>query len=266
MPLTDAHLPGMFCWVELATLDAEAAKTYYEDLFGWTHHEFPMGENPGEVYTIFRHRDRDAGAVYAMMAEQRAQGVPPNWLLYVSVPSVDDAVAKAKTLGGEVLGEPLDVFGMGRMAVLKDPTGAVFAVWQPQSHQGMGITMEPGAFCWGELMTPDTAKAKAFYTALFDWGAGAMTMPDIGEYTVYKVGNVPAGGMLATPPGHEWIPPFWQPYFWVPEVDVTVAKAKAAGSKVFVAPTDVPTVGRVATLADPQGACFAVMTAEVPTT
>jgi predicted enzyme related to lactoylglutathione lyase len=257
MPNVDGHQPGAFCWVELATLDVAAAKKFYGALFGWTFADFPMGEF-GE-YTIFRINDRDVAAAYPMMPDQRAQGIPPNWMSYVSVESADDIAAKVTTLGGAVMAPPMDVFDMGRMVVLTDPTHAVLSVWQPKSHKGFGLTAEPGTFCWSELWTGDPAKAKTFHTSLFGWTTDIMPSLAGGDYTIFKTGEIGVGGMLEIPKGHGDIPPHWLPYFAVADCDATVEKAKAAGGIVHMTPVEIPNVGRFAALADPQGAAFAVL-------
>src|SRR5271166_6536704 len=126
MSQIDSHPPGSFCWLELATTDQTAAKSFYSSLFGWTPSDSPLG--PDAVYTIFKIEGRDATAAYTMFPEQRAMGIPPNWMLYVSVANADDAAKRAKAAGGTVLKDAFDVVESGRMAVLQDPTGAVFSV------------------------------------------------------------------------------------------------------------------------------------------
>ena len=138
----DSHPPGSFCWLELATSDQAAAKSFYSSLFGWTPADSPLG--PDAVYTIFKLEGRDAAAAYTMFPEQRSHGVPPNWMLYVSVANADDAVKRAKADGGTVLKDAFDVGESGRMAVLQDPTGAVFSVWQANKSQGIGIAHVDG--------------------------------------------------------------------------------------------------------------------------
>jgi predicted enzyme related to lactoylglutathione lyase len=257
MPFYDAHQPGMFCWVELATTDLEGAKKFYQNLFGWGVNETPIGE--GMMYAIFRYKDRDTGAAYTQMADQAAQGVPPNWLNYIAVESVDEVVGRVAGLGGTVIAPPMDVMDHGRMAVIMDPTGAAFAVWQPKKHAGMGIQNEPGAWCWAELVTKDTAAAKKFYTSLFGYSAEAMPMAGMpgAEYTLLKLGEKMVGGVM--PPPQPGMPSFWLAYFAVADCDATVEKAKATGAHVHQPPTDIPNVGRFATLSDPQGAAFAVL-------
>ena len=104
-----------------------------------------------------------------MRPEERQSGTPPHWNLYVTVANVDETVKRAEGLGARVFAPPFDVMGAGRMAVLQDPTGAVFQLWEPKEHIGAKILNEPGAVCWSELTTRDTAAAESFYTALFGW-------------------------------------------------------------------------------------------------
>src|SRR2546428_3114023 len=167
MAQIDQHSPGAFCWIELATTDQNAAKKFYGALFGWAVHDVPMG--PDDSYTMFQIEGRDTAAAYTMRAEQRAQGVPPHWMIYVTVKSADDAASRAAKAGGKVLAPAFDVFDVGRMAVLQDPTGAVFSVWQPKMHQGTGIAGVPGTLCWADLSTPEPERAGRFYSELFGW-------------------------------------------------------------------------------------------------
>src|SRR5579864_9228134 len=122
------HPAGSFCWIELATSDQEAAKKFYSSLFGWSANDNPMA--PGDFYSIFRLNGHDSAAAYTLRKEEREQHVPPHWNLYIAVDSADDSVDKAAKLGGAVLSPAFDVMDVGRMGVIKDPTGAVFCVWQ----------------------------------------------------------------------------------------------------------------------------------------
>jgi len=167
MPNIDTHAPGSFCWVELATTDQKAAKTFYTSLLGWTVNEMEMG--PDYVYYIFQVNGRDAAAGYGMNAGLLSQGVPSHWALYISVTSADHAAARAEAAGGKVLAPPFDVGPYGRMAVLQDPTGAAINVWEAKSSVGIRINGEQGTLCWGDLSTPDPEAALRFYKSVFDW-------------------------------------------------------------------------------------------------
>ena len=96
----------------------------------------------------------------------KSQGIPPNWLSYIAVESADATANRAESAGAEILMGPMDVMDVGRMAVIQDPTGAVFAVWQARAHAGYGVVGEPGSVCWHELMTRDAPAAKVFYRDL----------------------------------------------------------------------------------------------------
>jgi uncharacterized protein len=248
-----SHPPGAFCWIELGTTDQGAAKEFYGKLFGWTFEDMPMG--PGGTYTMFKLKGKDVAAAYRLDPKTQP-GVPPNWMLYVATANVDATVRRNAELGGEVIVAPMDVFEAGRMAVLKDPVGATFSVWQPKSNPGIGIQNEPGSFCWGQLNTNDTAKSEAFYSALFGWDAktgtgGGMT------YTEFRRGGVPFGGMMALPPGLP-APPHWLAYFAVADVDATAALAVSLGARVCAPPTTIEGAGWYAAFTDPQGAAFAI--------
>jgi predicted enzyme related to lactoylglutathione lyase len=113
---------GDFSWVDLATTDPTAAKSFYGGLFGWQPVDMPAG--PGMTYTIFKLKNQDAAALYAMSKDMLSQGVPPHWLPYINVRNADDIAKKASQGGGKVLNAPFDVLDVGRMAPMQDPTGA----------------------------------------------------------------------------------------------------------------------------------------------
>jgi predicted enzyme related to lactoylglutathione lyase len=197
-----------------------------------------------------------------MRPEERQSGAPPHWNLYVTVASVDDSVKKAESLGVKVLAPPFDVMDVGRMAVLQDPTGAVFEVWEAKKHIGAKILNEPGALCWSELTTRDTKRAEAFYTALFGWTPKHAAPSAVMEYTEFHVQGKPGVGMMAMPQNMPPnVPSYWMPYFQVTDCDASAATAKQLGGRGMVGPQDIPGTGRFAIFSDPQGAMFAIYTA-----
>jgi predicted enzyme related to lactoylglutathione lyase len=254
----DKHPPGAFCWLELSTTDQNAAKGFYSSLLGWASQDFPMG--PNDFYTMFQLEGRDTAAAYTMRPEQRSQGVPPHWMIYIAVESADDAASRVPQLGGKLLAPPFDVYDVGRMAVVQDPTGAVFALWQPKSHAGTGISGVPGTLCWADLMTPDPARAKEFYTGLFGWRI-IKGENDPSGYLHIANGEKFIGGIPPANFRDPNVPPHWLVYFLVANCDETAAKAKELGAKTHLAPMTIEKVGRMAILADPQGAVFAIIQA-----
>lgn len=247
MPSVLSHSPGSFCWIELATTDVTAARAFYTALFGWDVHEMPMGE--GEVYTIFRKRGLDVAAMHG-----HTGGAPPNWLSYIAVQNVDEFIGKATERGATVVAPPMDVFDAGRMAILTDDQGAVFAVWQTRNHIGVQLRDEPDSLCWNELQARDMETARRFYPPLFGW-----RMKEAGdEYIEWHLGENAVGGMMPTQAPPE-APAFWLPYFAVDDCDAATAKAQSLGGSVHVPPMNIEHVGRFSVLIDGQGAAFAVI-------
>ncbi|MGA7616905.1 MAG: VOC family protein [Thermoanaerobaculia bacterium] len=253
-----AYAPGTFCWAELSTSDARGAKRFYSRLFGWKSNGFPSATNAR--YTIMQIDGLDVAALYEEESEPSPVSAP-SWMTYVAVDDVDATARRAEELGATVILQPFDLLDTGRMAMLRDPQGAVFAVWHGRSHIGAGLVNEPGAICWHELSTSNAESARSFYRRLFNWAEERRTGDD-NEYTVFRCGTASAGGMLQVDPlvsgnGAEWLV-----YFSVDDCDDAVAYARQLGATVLTPPKDVTGVGRFAVLRDPQGAVFAVLTAE----
>lgn len=253
------HAPGTFCWMELGTTDPDAAKTFYGELLGWAFNEVPAG--PDATYTMLYSDEQSVGGLYALEAEKQEQGVPPHWNSYIATDDVDASAAKAKELGATVLMDPFEVMEEGRMTVVQDPQGAIFAFWQGKNNPGMGERNTPGTLCWSELATPDADAARAFYTNLFGWQA---EQADIGggPYTTFSRGEQQVGGMLQMTEEWEGIPPHWMPYFGVADCAAAIEKANEMGGSVKHGPMTVEGVGTFAVVQDPQGAVFSIIQME----
>lgn len=260
MPTTTHHRTGTACWPELATSDPQAAKKFYGDLFGWQAQDDDMGN--GQKYTTLKLKGRKVGALHGMPIEQQGKAVPPHWMNYIAVDDADRVTQDAKRLGATIIMEPMDVMEHGRMAVIQDPTGAVFSLWQPNKHAGVELFGEPGSLVWTELYTDDPDKAAAFYTSLFGYTTEKMTggpKDQPMDYTIFKNGKEQGSGMLKKPKEIAHVPPHWLTYFATADADATVQKAKTMGAEVLMPPTDIPNIGRFAVLKDPQGAVFATI-------
>jgi uncharacterized protein len=247
------HTPGSFCWTDLATTDPAAARKFYTELLGITARS-GGSEMP---YTLLQRNNKDVAGIGELMKEQRDMGVPPHWLSYVCVENADETAKQVQPLGGKVLMNAFDVMNHGRMAVLEDPTGGVFAVWQPKEHIGTHYYGENGTMCWNELMTTNTDVAGRFYTQLFNWKTEIW--PGQTPYTLFKVGDKMVGGMMGIAPEMGPMPSHWSVYFAVDDCDAKTKLAEKLGGKVCVPPTDIPDVGRFAVLADPQGGTFSIL-------
>jgi predicted enzyme related to lactoylglutathione lyase len=252
MPVRTSYTQGTPNWVDLQTSSQDAAKAFYSGLFGWTYDDQPMPD--GAVYSMAMLGEHPVAAIAPQPPEMAAAGAPPMWNTYLAVDSVDDAVAKAEAAGGKVAMAPFDVMDAGRMAFVIDPSGAPVALWQANQHIGATLVNEPGTVTWNELITTDP-DAPAFYQSVVGLTTSTMDMGD-GPYTLFEAAGQMVGG--TTPPYAPGTPNHWHVYFGVADADATVAKATELGGSVLVPAFDTP-VGRMAVIADPQGAVFSIM-------
>ena len=251
MPEVTSHNPGTFCWVELTTTDAEASKSFYSQLLGWTSIDNPMGE--GMVYSMMQKDGKNVCGLYQMDPRMPLQDIPPHWTSYIAVENADASAEKATAAGGTILMGPADAFEAGRMAMVQDSTGAVFGMWQPKAHIGAELIYAPGALGWNELNTNDTDAAAGFYASVFGWTSANLPMgPDAPDYTEFKTEGNPVGGMMQIQPEWGEVPPNWSVYFTVDDCAASLEKAESLGAAVVVPVTAVDTI-RFAFLKDPQG-------------
>jgi len=238
--------------MELATPDQPAAKAFYGSLFGWSALDRPIG--PSAFYTTFYLRDRAVAAARTLGPDERESSVPPHWTLYVAVESADEAVSRTTQMGGRICAGPFDVFDAGRMAMIFDPAGTPSALWQPKRNKGIGIEREHGAFCWADLFTTDIEIASKFYTGLFGWTLA----PGETGYLHIRNGEEFIGGIPSVEHRDANIPPHWLLYFQTDDCAASAEKARELGAKILSGPFNMENVGRFATVADPQGAVFAL--------
>jgi predicted enzyme related to lactoylglutathione lyase len=250
------YRPGTFCWSELATSDQDAAKEFYAGLFGWQSDDRPVGD--GVYYSMQLLDGKMVSAIASQPQQQRDAGVPPLWNTYVSVQDADAVAERAEELGAAVHAPPFDVMSVGRMAVIRDPQGAYFMLWQPREHIGAGLVNAPGALVWNELQSPDLDASASFYSDLFGWQVEQAT--DMQEpYLMIKNGAANNGGMRElTPPS----PPSWLTYFGIDDIDVGLAKLQELGGSRLAGPIDIG-IAQLAVVADPQGAVFALYAGEL---
>jgi predicted enzyme related to lactoylglutathione lyase len=249
------YRPGEFCWADLGTTDVPGVKKFYRSLLGWKARDIPMGDG-AQQYSMLSVGGKDVCALYPMMPEQRKMKIPPFWLPFISVANVDRTSKKAVAAGGTLRVGPVDVPGSGRMAILGDPTGIGFAVWEARGHRGTQVKAVPGTICWHDLNTPDPVAAGKFYAKVFGWKVERKDFSG-NSYNLFKLGRAGIGGMWPTPlPKY---PPAWFTYWIVESCPRAVAKAKRLGGKVVLGPITVPATCTFAILQDPAGAGFGVL-------
>jgi predicted enzyme related to lactoylglutathione lyase len=257
MPAIEKAVIGNFCWVEANLQNPQKGKGFYGELFGWKSEDtkLPVGD-----YTLMKIGNATVAGLLELPPNARKNGAPPHWLSYVAVEDAAAATAKALKLGAKVLMLATDV-GPGKMAVIADPTGAVFALWQSVESAGtFDVWREPNSMSWLELTTTDPAAATKFYVEMFGWRSEAAPMGDF-VYTLLYNGKEQIAGLMPQPKPMvvAKAPSLWTVYFEVLDCDATASKAKKLGGDIVMPPTDIPNVGRFAILKDLDGAAFAII-------
>ena len=260
MPERTRYANGVPSWVDLGTTDTEGAKAFYGALFGWEATDMPALDDM--TYTMFSRDGKMVAGMGELTADQVDAGMPPAWTTYLNVADLDDAIARVPVAGGTVIVPPLDVMDTGRMALIADPTGAALGLWQPGTHIGAQLVNEHGALSWNELITDDTEAAADFYAEAFGWRTEVADTPN-GPYTAFWAdGNVEgnaAAGMMAKNKGMGPMPNAWGVYFSADDVDAATETIETNGGGVVMPAMDLPGVGRMAVVHDPQGAMFTVI-------
>lgn len=249
---------GRFIWYELMTPDIEGAKAFYGDVVGWTATEMPGGDMP---YWVLEADGRGVGGAMALGDEHEAAGVPPNWTGYVAVDDADASAAKATSLGGSVMRPPQDIPGVGRFAIVADPSGAIIAVMKPTPPEGgrpEALKDALGHTGWHELYGGATEASFAFYQALFGWTKDEpFDMGPMGVYQLFGNQDGRVGGMMKKPDNISAA--CWFYYFRVGDIDAAAGRVKAGGGQVLNGPMEVPGGDWVLQGRDPQGAMFCLL-------
>ncbi len=252
------HPNGLFSWADLSSPDVAAGKLFYEELFSWTS-EDQHDPAANLIYVLFSKDGDLVSGIGPQPPEMAGSGMPPVWASYVAVDSVDETVATVTANGGTVIMSAMDVMDSGRMAILADPSGAVFSLWQAGTHQGAERFNDPGCMTWNELATRDVGSSKAFYEAVFGWRYEEAEMPTGFTYTTFFLGERFNGGII--PMNEDWpaeMPPHWMVYFRVDDTDDAVLRLKGLGGSISVPPFDSPG-GRISVVGDAQGGTFSII-------
>jgi predicted enzyme related to lactoylglutathione lyase len=265
MSRCDHYPPGVPCWVDTAQPDPDAALEFYGALMGW---EFAgpgamPGDPPGRYY-VARLRGRDVAGISSLTPA----GAPPVpvWTTYVAVESAKAAADCVRDAGGTVVVEPFDVPPAGRMAVIRDPSGAASCLWEGGERKGAQLLNEPSAWAMSILNTGDLDGARSFYRAVFGWEAESFG-PGIDLFRLPGyVGGPPEQpvprdvvAVLASGDGE----PNWSVDFWIADAEAAAARASELGGSVVVPPRERP--GFLNTvIADPAGAVLSLSQLLVP--
>lgn len=255
MPRHGAYDQGTPSWVELQTSNSDDAKAFYANLFGWTYQDHQISNNPPRYYSEVIHNGGRVCGLYQMPPDMLKGGMPINWATYFDVDDVDLAAKKAKENGATVMVEPTDAGEFGRMAVIADPFGAVFGLWQAGTNPGAEIVNEHGTLIWNELITANIDSAMKFYTAVFETSSSVDDSSGK-PYGLLMANDRMVAGVMQQPSID--ISPCWSVYFGTDDIAATMQDTTQYGGKVMSDIAETPW-GKLAVLQDPQGAVFCVM-------
>ena len=254
-PVSREQHPGKVVFQELATPDIAAAERFYGGLFGWTFREVQTG---GLKYAEAR---LDGHPVAGLVQKDLPKGKEraPAWLSFISVADLDGAVKVALENGAKTLFGPRELPNRGKEAVLSDPQGAVFALLTSSSGDPSDILALYGEWIWSSLVVPDPDKDAAFYQKLADYEVFELPSGSSGtEHFLLASGNYARASVNTTPPGGK-TGPLWINFVRVEKADQMAARAVALGGTVLVAPRPDRHGGKLAVVADPQGAALGLM-------
>lgn len=252
MPTRATAPVGAPCWIDLYTSDADRARDFYPQVFGW------QASDPVEEFGGYSTFARDGVAVAGCMGAEPGVGQPDVWSVHLATADAQATLEAAVDAGGEVLFPPHPVGDLGFMARVLDPGGASVGVWQPVTFQGTGVFGEPGAPSWFELHTSSFPATVEFYRRVFGWDTVVMSDSAEFRYTTVRDprgDDFVAGVMDESVAAADHLASHWSFYLWVDDMAATLRRVVAAGGTVVRDAVDTP-YGLLAGVADPMGAAF----------
>ena len=246
---TESHSPGQISWADLQSTDPAAARAFYGALLGW---DFRIAGAEFGAYATATREGRATAGIGGPMPGGPARSV---WTIYFASANAVEDVARLARAGAQVVAPAMPVGDFGHLAVLADPDGAVFGLWQPGTHAGFGAVDAPGSFCWAEVNSRQAESNAVFYGAAF--GHEVAPVEGMAYWTLNRGGRMQAGVLQMDAAWGE-LPPHWMVYFAVDDADAAAAQVRALGGTVHHGPFDTP-YGRIAVVSDPQGGTFSLM-------
>ena len=249
---TALHLTGKFVWFDLFTRDLPEARRFYESLLGWSFHETPGAERRVMTIECSGIPMGNAVAVDPTKIEHKQS----RWLSYMSVMDVDQTILRVKQNGGSVYLPARNLPDRGRVAVVIDPEGAPFALVASATGDPPDNDSDSNAFFAAELWALDRDAAIAFYQSVVGYELEIVDLGDGKNYHLLLKGDQPRAGAVQIP--WEGVKPNWVPYIAVEDVDVVAGRVESLGGRLLIEPDPNIRDGKVAIIADPSGAVFAV--------
>lgn len=247
---TSPRADGAPTWLDLMSTDPAGSRAFYTKLFGWSY------DISGPEFGYYAMAKLNGKEVAGVGGVPPGSPMPSTWSTYFASHDLKADIARAEALGGSLAVPAMQIGDNGSMAMIADPTGGMFGLWQAGTHIGARLTDEPGAMTWHEMYSHDAKKAVAFYTKMLN--ATASPMPGGMEYYVLQHGAAQLAGIMQITPDMGQMPSMWSNYWVVKNTDDAVKLTLDSGGKLMGEVMDSP-FGRMAMLFDPQGALFKVL-------
>ena len=246
---------GDFVWCDLSTFHVAGTRAFYGSLFGWRYET--TNQPDGTPYHIASTGGREAAAVFEMPERFQVMGLPSFWMSYIAVDDIDAAVDTARTLGGKVEVEPMAFGDAEQIALVRDPLGAGFTLYQGSGLTPRPAKAAPGQMAWNALYVSDLLAVRTFYEALFGWQiADDPAQP--GTATVRNASGTDISAIHEVDDALRGKDQFWGVHFAVADTDAAKADITAAGGQVIYEDADGPTI----LARDADGAAFFIQPAE----
>lgn len=246
---------GRFVWFEYVAKDVHKAQGFFGELFGWKTQQMPATGGAGSDYTMIT---ADTASIGGYMPTPEGAPKHAHWISHLQVADAHAIAAKVKAAGGKVLKEVTKMGDFGTWAMVADPFGGAFALWQPGKPEGTGDFKDKvGTWCWNELMTDQPEKSVEFYKQVGGFEHEAMDMGPMGTYHLLKSDGKPRAGIAKAQAPNT--PQAWLPYVHVANADQICDRAKKLGAQLKAGPHDIPNTGRYAILQDPLGAAIGIL-------
>jgi len=249
---TNLRFVGKFVWFDLFTNDLQTASHFYEELFGWSF--YPVESGKKIVNTITREGVPIANAIQIHQGKNKVR--KSRWLSYVSVEDVDRSAKLVEQNNGTIYRRPKELPNRGRVAVVKDPQGAVFAMVTVLGGDPPDKGMMENFWMGSELWTSHLDSALNFYHLLVGYEQKLVDVKSDSKYCLLVKDGQPLAGMVKIP-GDD-VKPNWVPYIAVEDVTAVADKAKQLGGILLIEPDKRVREAMVAIISDPNGAVFGV--------
>ncbi len=249
-PTNEFHL-GKFVWRDLMTDDISLVKKFYSELFGWTYLDVGHSDND---YTVVLHEGKPIAGMFTLRnVEEKSRY--SQWISYLSVTDINQAVNYTKASGGKIYRDPFDLPNRGKVAFVFDPQSSVLAYVKSSSGDPKDVDPIYNEWFWTELWTNDVEISVKFYTELFGYNYKKFDTKAENKYHVLEKENRPRAGVIKIP--FENVKPHWMPYIAVKDPSEIVKRVEQLGGTVYLS-TEGIAGSNAAVIADPSGAVFTV--------